>query len=128
MPCWIRGTPLIKIFEIMEEIVSFKDGTSAYVDDNSVVLTSKKKSKTPMYAVICIDSKLYQCMPSNNNCQCCAFYNEKEVVCSCREFPCFSTFRDDGRDCIFVEVIEEEKLDVLTTDNFKKLSTYRFKI
>lgn len=111
----------------MEEIISFKEGTSAYIDANHVVDTSKKKSKTPMYAIICIDSKLYQCMPSNRNCQCCAFFNEKEYTCSCCNFPCFSTLREDGKDCIFVEIIEEE-LNVLTTDNLKKSLTYRFKI
>ena len=50
----------------MEDIVSFKDGTSAYVDDNSVVLTSKKKSKTPMYAVICIDLGVTPCTPGSD--------------------------------------------------------------
>lgn len=110
----------------MEEIVSFEDGTSAYVNDHDVVPTTKRKSNTSMYAVICIDSKFYQCIPSDRDCRCCAFFDNREMTCSCHDFPCFSDEREDGKDCVFIEVVEESCK--ITTDNLKKSSTYRFRL
>lgn len=112
----------------MEEIISFKDGTSSYILDDDIIPTNLRKSITPMYGVLVIDSVYYQCLPSKcNSCENCAFYNDGFPICN--NLPCTSVERLDNQACYFLEV-EEESFDnvTITTEYLKKLTTYRFKI
>lgn len=112
----------------MEEITTYR-GEAMYVLPHGLVSVWERRSTTPLYGVIKIDNIRYQCMPSGEapNCVGCAFYSEKHREISCADFPCERYKREDENDCIFVEVVEENFSKEISTTEFKKLETYRFK-
>ena len=116
----------------MENIVTVEGVNAYYVEDEEWTPCRDRKSHTPMYGVIKIDHRMYQCMPENryNVCDGCAFYDGHTYDCMNCHLPCSAKHRADNRECIYVEILEEntlEKKELYSTKDFKKLNTYRFK-
>ena len=116
----------------MENIVTVENYDSYYVDNEVWTPCFNKKSTTPMYGILNIDHRTYQCMPSgfNNMCDGCAFYEDTTYDAMCMNLPCAAKHRIDNRDCIYIEVFDDNALEekkIYTTKDFEKLKTYRFK-
>lgn len=116
----------------MENIVTAEGINAYYVEDDEWTPCRNRKSNTPMYGVIKIDHRMYQCVPGscNNQCDGCAFYDGHTYYCMNWFLPCSAKNRIDNRDCIYVEILEEntlEEKELYSTKDFEKLNTYRFK-
>lgn len=116
----------------MEKIITYEGG-SMYIINDEYVLKHFRKSTTPMYGILSIDEKNYQCCPQEckSSCMGCDFYNDKTHTITCGDLPCNASDREEGVDCIFVKIkinsIISNK-EKYSTNDFKKLDSYRFKI